>query len=138
MPIGGTILRILLHLLTTGRNGLEDLLHTSGGGVKEWADLLLNRILDLGGLLVEGGVGGDDTVDLMHRGRQTVRNVLEAALNLRREFGSTVPNLLEVGKHGVAEFVDFRLSGCVGGGGGLDDTLGSERGLVSVGRTSAR
>ena len=132
MPIGGTILRILLCFFTTRRNNLEDLLHTRGGGVEEWFDPLLDRIPDLAGLLVEGGFGGGDTAELVDRSRQTVRNVLEASLNLSREVGGTGLDLLELNEHSVAEAVDFSLSEGVGGGGGLDDLLSGERGLVAV------
>jgi len=131
-PIGGTILRVLLRFPTTRRNNLEDLLHTRGGGVEEWFDPLLGRVLDLAGLLVERGVGGGDTAELMDRSRQTVRNVLEASLNLRREFGGTGLDLLELNEHSVTEAVDLSLGDYVGGGGGLDDLLSGERGLVAV------
>jgi len=132
LPIGGTILRLLLRFLTTRRDNLEDLLHTRGSGVEEGFDPLLNRILDLAGLLVEGGVGGDDTAKLVDRSRQTFRNVLEAGLNVRREFGGTGLDLPKLREHGVTEAVDLRMSDCVGGGGGLHDLLSGERGLVSV------
>jgi len=131
-PIGGTILHILLGFLTTRRNNLENLLHTRGGGVEERIDPLLDRILDLSGLLVEGGVRGGDRAELIDRSRQTVRNVLEASLNLRREFGGTGLDLLELNEHSVTEAGDLGLSDHVGGGGGLDDLLGGERGLVAV------
>jgi len=58
-------------------------LHTTGGGIKEWLDLLLDRVLELSGLLVEGSVGGNDAAEFMDRSGQTVRNILEATLNLR-------------------------------------------------------
>lgn len=51
----------------------------------------------------------------MDRSRQTVRNVLEAALNLRRELVGTGLNSLEFSEHSVTEFVDLRLSEYVGG-----------------------
>lgn len=132
MPIGGTILCFLLRFLTTRRNNLEDLLHTRGSSVEKWFDPLLNRILDLAGLLAEGGVGGGDTAKLVDRNRQTVRNILEAGLNVRWEFGGTGLDLPELRKHGVTEVVDLGLSDCVGGGGGVDDLLSGERSFVSV------
>lgn len=133
MSISGTVLGPLLDpllgrflcFLTARRNGLEDLPHTGGSSVEEWLDLLLNRIPDLASLFVEGGVGGEDPAKFMDRSRQTVGNVLEAALNLRRELVGTSLNFLEFGEHSVTEVVDLRLSERIGRGCGFDDLVGS-------------
>jgi len=140
MSIGGAILCILLDLLlspflcflTAGRNDLHNLLHTTGGGIKEWLDLLLDRVLELSGLLVEGSVGGNDAAEFMDRSGQTVRNILEATLNLRGELVGAGLDLLKFGKHGVAELVDLRLGECIGGGSGINDFVSGERGPVAV------
>lgn len=136
--IGGTILCLLvnfllrrtLRFLTAGRDGLEDLLYTGGSSVEEWLDLLLDRVLDLASLLVEGDVRGEDAAEFVDRSRQAVRNVLEAALNLRRELIGTGLNPLEFGNHGVTESVDLGLGEGVGGGCAFDNLLGSGRGPI--------
>lgn len=112
--------------MTTGRNNLQNLLHTRGSGIKKWLDFLLNRVLELPGLLVEGSFGGDDTAKFMDGSRQTVRNILEATLNLGRQLVGTGLNLLEFGEHGVAELMNLRLGEYVGGGSGLDNLLSGE------------
>lgn len=99
--------------------------------MEEWLNLLLNSILDLTGLLVEGSVGGDNTAEIMDGSRQTVRNVLEAALNLRWELVGAGLDLLEFGKHGVTELVNLGLGDYIGGRSGLDDLVGGNRGPVS-------
>ena len=123
MSISGTILcrlsNLLLgrffYILTTRRDGLEDLLHTRGSGVENWLYLLSNSIPDLADLLVEGSFGGEDTSEFVDRSGQTVRNVLEAVLNLGWELIGASLNLFEFGEHSVAELVDLRLGEHVGG-----------------------
>lgn len=132
MPVRRSILCVLLDpplgrflcFLTTRRNSLEYLLHAGGSSVEEWLDLLLDRVLNFGCLLVKGSVGGKDAAEFVDRSSQAVGNVLEVALNLRRELIGTGLNLLEFGKHGVTEFVDLRLSDYIGGGSGFDDLVG--------------
>lgn len=75
---------------------------------------MLDCVLGLADLLVEGNVGGEDAAKLMDRSRQTIRNVLEAVLNLRGELVGTRLNLLKFGNHGVAELVDLRLGKNIG------------------------
>ena len=101
-------------------------MHTRGSSVEEWLDLLLNSILDLPGLLIERSVGGEDTAELMDGSRQAVRNVLEAALNLRWELVGAGLNPLEFGKHSVTKLVDLGLSEYIGGRSGLDNLLGGD------------